>query len=71
MSDNRVLRKILRPKRDEETGEWRRLHRNELHEWHSSPDIIQLIKSRKMRLAGCLARIGERRCAYRVLMGKT
>jgi hypothetical protein len=47
--ENRVLRRIFGPKRDEVTGEWRKLHNEELHEWYSSPSIIRIIKSRRMR----------------------
>jgi hypothetical protein len=67
--ENRVLRRICGSKRDEVTGDWRKLH-NELHNWYFSPNIIRIIKSRKMRLAGHLARMGEKRNAYRILMGK-
>jgi hypothetical protein len=68
--ENRVLRRIFGPKRDEETGEWRRLHNEELHILYSSPNIIRQIKSRRMRWAGHVARMGEERNVYRVLMGK-
>jgi hypothetical protein len=64
--ENRVLRRIFGPKRDEETGEWRRLHNKELYAVHSSPCII----SRRLRWAGHVAGMGERRGAYRVLVGK-
>jgi hypothetical protein len=57
-------------KRDDVTGEWRRLHSAELHNLYSSPDIIRQIKSRRMRWAGHVARIGEGRNVYRVLVGK-
>jgi hypothetical protein len=56
---NRVLRRIFGPKRDEVTGEWRKLHRGELHNLHSSPDIIRPINSRRMRWAEHVARMGE------------
>jgi hypothetical protein len=55
---NRVLRRIFGPKRDEVTGEWRKLHNEELHDLNLSPSIIRIIKSRKMRLAGHVARMG-------------
>jgi hypothetical protein len=67
--ENRVLRRILGPKRDEVTGEWRKLHNKELHDLYSSPSIITIIKSRRMRLAGHVARMGEKRNAYRLLVG--
>jgi hypothetical protein len=57
--DNRVLRGIFGPKRDEVTGEWRKLHSEELHNLYSSPDIVRQIKSRRMRWAGHVARMGE------------
>jgi hypothetical protein len=68
--ENRVLRRIFAPKRDEGTGEWRKLHSGELHKLYSSPDIIRQIKSRRMRLAGHVARMGEERNLYRVLVAK-
>jgi hypothetical protein len=55
---NRVLRRIFGPKRDEVTGEWRKLHNEELHGLYSSPNIVRVIKSRRMRWAGHVARIG-------------
>jgi hypothetical protein len=68
---NRVLRRIFGPKRDEATGEWRRLHNKELYALYSSPDITQVIKSiRLRRWAGHVAHMGERRGAYRALVGK-
>jgi hypothetical protein len=66
--ENRVLRKISGPKRDEVTGEWRKLHNEELRVFYSSPSIIRIIKSRRMRWAG--ARIGEKRNAYILLVGR-
>jgi hypothetical protein len=57
--ENMVLRRIFGPKMDEVTGEWRKLHNEELHNLYSSPDIIRQIKSRRMRWAGHVARMGE------------
>jgi hypothetical protein len=68
--ENRVLRRIYAPKRDEVTGEWRKLHNGELLNLYSSPDIVRQIKSRRMRWAGHVARMGEGRNVYRVLVGK-
>jgi hypothetical protein len=68
--ENRVLRRILRPKRDEVTGEWRKLHNEELHDLYSSPSIIRIMKARRMRWAGHVARMGEKRNAYRLLVAK-
>jgi hypothetical protein len=66
--DNGVLRRIFEPKRDEVTGEWRELHNEELHNLYSYPNIIWLIKSRRMRWAGHVARMGEERKVWRVLV---
>jgi hypothetical protein len=68
--ENRVLRRIFGPKRDEVTGEWRKLHNKELRELYSPPSIIRIIKSRRMRWAGHVARMEEKRNAYMLLMGK-
>jgi hypothetical protein len=68
--ENRVLRRIFGPKRDEVTGEWRKLHNEELHNFYSSPDIIRQVKSRRMRWAGHVARMGKERKVYKVLVGK-
>jgi hypothetical protein len=68
--ENKVLRRIFGPKRDEVTGEWRRLHNKELYALYSTPNIIRVIKSRRVRWAGHVARMGERRGAYRALVGK-
>ena len=65
-----MLRRIFGPKTDEVTGEWRKLHNEELNALYSSPNIIQVIKSRRMRWAGHVARIWERRGSYKVLVGK-
>jgi hypothetical protein len=67
--ENRVLR-IFGPKWDEVTGEWRKLHNEELRDFYSSPSIIRTIKSRRMRWAGHVARMGVKRHAYRLLVGK-
>jgi len=61
MFENMVLRRIFGPRRDEVTGEWRRLHNEDLNDFYSSPNIFRVIKSRKMRRAGFLARMGEDR----------
>jgi hypothetical protein len=68
MFENRMWRKTFEPKKDEGTGEWRRLHNEELYGLYS-PNIIRAIKSRKMRLVGHVARMTERRGEYRVLVG--
>jgi hypothetical protein len=57
--ENRVLRRIYAPKRNEVTGEWRKLHNEELHDLYSSPSIIRIMKARRMRLAGHVAQMGE------------
>jgi hypothetical protein len=67
--ENRVLRKIFRPKREED-GSWRKLHNDELHNLYSSPNTVRVIKSRRMRWAGHVARMGEERGVYRVLVGR-
>jgi hypothetical protein len=68
--ENRVPRRIFGPKRGEATREWRKLHSGELHTSYSSPDIIRQIKSRRMRWAGHVARMGKARKVYKVLVGK-
>jgi hypothetical protein len=68
--ENRVLRRIFGPKKDEVTGEWRKLHNKELHYLYSLPSTIRIIKSRRMRWAGHVARMGEKRNAYYVIGGK-
>jgi hypothetical protein len=70
VSENRVPRRIFGPKMDEVTGELRKLHNEEIHILYSSPNIIRQIKSRRMRWAGHVARMGEERKVYRVLVGK-
>jgi hypothetical protein len=65
--ENRVLRRITGPKRD---GGWRKLHNEELHNLHTSPSIIRIIQSRRMRWAGHVARMEEKRNVYRLLVGK-
>jgi len=67
--ENRVLR-IFGPRRDKVMGEWRRLHNEELNDLYSSPNIVRVIKSRRMRWVEHLARMGEERGVYRVLVGK-
>ena len=67
---NRVLRKIFEPKRDEVTGEWRKSHNEELNDLYCSPNIVQVIKSRRMRWVGHVVCMGEGRGMYRVLVGK-
>jgi hypothetical protein len=64
------MRRIFGPNRDEVTGEWRKLHNEELHNFYSSPDIIRQIKSRRMRWAGHVAHVGEERKVYKVLVGE-
>jgi len=68
--ENMVLRRIFGLRRDEVTGEWRRLHYAELNDLYCSPNIVWVIKSRRMRWAGHVARMGEERGVYRVLVGK-
>jgi hypothetical protein len=63
-----VLRRILGPKRDEVTGEWRKLHNEELHDLYSSPSLIRIMTWRRMRWAEDVARMGEKRNAYRLLV---
>jgi hypothetical protein len=67
--ENKVLRRIFGPERDEVTGEWRKLHDEELHDLYSSPSIIRIMKVRRMRWSGHVARMGEKRNANR-LVGK-
>jgi hypothetical protein len=67
--ENRVLRRIFVPKREED-GSWRILHNDQLHSLHSSPNIVRVIKSRRMRWVGDVGRMGEGRGVYRVFVGK-
>jgi hypothetical protein len=69
--EKRVLRRIFGPKKDEITREWKKLHTEELNDLYSSPNIIRVIQSIRMRWAGHVARTGERRGVYRVLVGET
>jgi len=68
--ESRVLRRVFGPKRDEVKGKWRKLHNEELNDLYCSPNIVRLIKSRRMRWAGHVARMGERRGVYRDLVWK-
>ena len=70
MFENRVPRRVFGPKRDEVTGEWRKLHNEELHDLYCSPNVVRVIKSRRMGRAGLVARMGERRGVNRVSVGK-
>jgi hypothetical protein len=69
--ENKVLRRIFGPRRDEVTGDWWRLHNKEINVLYSSPNIVRVIQSRRMRWAGHVARMGEERGVYRVLVGET
>jgi hypothetical protein len=68
--ENRVLRRVFGSKRDEVTGEWRKLHNEELSDLYFLPNIVRVVKSRRMRWAGHVARMGEGRDVHRVLVGK-
>ena len=70
MFENRVLRKVFGLKRDEMTGEWRKLHNEELNDLYSLPNIVRVVKSRRMRWAGHVACMGEDIGVHRVLVGK-
>ena len=70
MFENRVLRKVFGSKRDEVTGEWRKLHNEELNDLYSLPNIVRVVKSSRMRWAGHVARMVEDRVVHRVLVGK-
>jgi len=67
---NRVLRRVFGPKRDEVTGEWRKLHNEKLRDLYSLPNIVRVVKTRRMRWAGHVARMGEGRGVHRALVGK-
>jgi len=69
--ENRVLRRVFGPKRDEVKGEWRKLHDKELRDLYSLPNIVRVVKSRRMRWAGHVARRGEGKVVHRVLVGET
>jgi len=66
----RVLMRVFGPKRDEVTGEWRKLHNEELSDLYTLPNIVRVVKSRRMRWAGHVARMGKGRGLHRVLVGK-
>ena len=65
-----MLRRVFEPKKDELTGEWRKLHKEELRDLYSLPNIVRVVKSKRMRWAGYVARMGEGRAVHRVLVGK-
>ena len=71
MFENRVLRRIFGPKNDELTGEWRKLHNEELNDLYCSPNMVRVIKSRRMRWAGYVALIGEKGGVYRIFGWET
>jgi hypothetical protein len=68
--ENWVLRRVFGPKRDEVTGEWRKLNNEELNDLYFLPNIVRLVKSSRLRWAGHVARMGEDREVHRVLVGK-
>jgi len=68
--ENRVLRRVFGTKRDEVTGEWRKLHNEEFSDLYTLPNIVRVVKSRRMRWAGHVARMGQGSGVYRVLVGK-
>ena len=70
MFENRVLRRVFGSKRDEVTGEWKKLHNEDLSDLYSLPNIVRVVKSRRMRWAGHVARMGKGRGVHRVLVGK-
>jgi len=69
--ENRVLRRIFGPKREDVTGEWRKLHNEELNDLYCSPNTVRVIKSRRMRWAEHVACMESKRCVYRVMVGKS
>ena len=69
--ENRVLRRVFGPEKNEVTREWRKLRNEELSDLYYLPNIVRVVKSRRMRWAGHVARMGERRGVYRVLVGKS
>jgi sulfite reductase beta subunit-like hemoprotein len=69
--ENRILRRISRPKREQVAGHWRRLHNVEHHNLNTQPNVIRVIRSRRMRWAGHIALTGQTRNAYKILVGKT
>jgi hypothetical protein len=71
MFENRVLRRVFGAKRDEVTGEWRKLHNEELNDLYSLPNIVRVVKSRQMRWAGHVARMEDDRVVHRDLVGKS
>ena len=70
MFENKVLRRVFGPKKDEVTGEWRKLHNEELNDLYSLPNIVWVVKSIRMRWAGHVVHMGEERGVHRVLVGK-
>jgi hypothetical protein len=68
--ENRVLRRVFGPKRDEVTGEWRKLHNEELSDLYSLPNVVRVVKSRRMRWAGHVTRLGEGRVVQRISVGE-
>jgi hypothetical protein len=68
--ENRVLRRIYGPKKNEVTGGWRKLHNEKIHNLYSPPSIIRMVKSRRLKWAGQVARMGEKRNSYNILVGK-
>jgi hypothetical protein len=70
MFENRLLKRVFGPKRDEVTGEWSKIHNEELNDLYSLPNIVRVVKSRRMRWVGHVAHTGEERGVHRVLVGK-